>query len=270
MVMRTVLGAMIAVPLAALPAAAEPAPVRATYDFYFGGLHVLTAAAEYGRSREDYSVTAEAVTRGIVSVFFDWKGWTQSTGRFEQGRAVPERHESRGTDDGETRRMALSYDADGDVVDILVDPAPDLEEVTPLPEGAELGTVDPLTVIAELGGAVSSGGSCDGAYSVFDGKRRYELSVSDAGRVPLEANSYSVFSGTALACQVDYQMMGGERREKNKYSRTARDRIVFVAPPFDGVEPIPVALKIETDYGTLMAHLTSVEAGDRRLALPTD
>jgi hypothetical protein len=244
--------------------------VTASYNVFFGGFHVFSSTAEYANGAEGYNVSATGRTQGILDFFFEWTGETRTTGRFNGPRVTPKQHHSQGQVDGEVRRMTINYNDAGDVVDFVVEPTPDPEEVTPLPENAEVGTIDPLTVIADLGRSVSEGRGCAGTYSVFDGKRRYDLKISDKGETILKPTGYSVFSGPALACHVEWDMKGGARKEKNKYSQTARDRTVYVAAPFEGAEPIPVAVTIETDYGTVMAHLTSVESNGQRVALPTD
>ena len=256
--------------LAGSSVSADPQPVRARYDVYFGSFHVLSSTALYERGDTDYAVSATGRTQGILEFFFEWAGETRTTGRFNGPRVLPTLHESRGQGRSEERRMSIRYDDSGEVADFMVEPAPDPEDVTPLPENAEVGTVDPLTVFADVGRAVREGRGCAGTYAVFDGKRRYDLSIADRGEKVLEPSSFSVFSGPALACHVEWDMKGGARREKNKYSRTARNRTVYVAAPFEGAEPIPVAMTIETDYGTLMGHLTSVEADGKRLAAPID
>jgi hypothetical protein len=249
---------------------AKVQPVTASYDVYFGGFHVMSSTANYARGDTDYTVSATGRTQGILEFFFEWAGETRTIGRFNGPHVLPTLHESRGQGSSEERRMSIRYDETGEVVDFVVEPTPDPEEITPLPENAEVGTIDPLTVFADLGRSVSEGRGCSGTYAVFDGKRRYDLKISDRGEKVLKPTSYSVFSGPALACHVEWEMQGGARREKNKYSRTARDRTVYVAAPFEGAEPIPVAMTIETDYGTLMAHLTSVAAGGKQLTVPTN
>ncbi|MEX2617389.1 MAG: DUF3108 domain-containing protein [Alphaproteobacteria bacterium] len=249
---------------------ADSQPLRAKYDVYFGSFHVLSSTALYERGDGEYVVSATGRTRGILEFFFKWAGETRTTGRFNGPQVLPTLHESRGQGRSEERRMSIRYDDSGEVADLVVEPTPDPEDVTPLPENAEVGTVDPLTVFADLGRAISEGRGCAGTYAVFDGKRRYDVTISDRGEKVLEPTSHSAFSGPALICHVEWDMKGGARREKNKYSRTARDRTVYVAAPFEGAEPIPVAMTIETDYGTLTGHLTSVEADGKRLAVPND
>lgn len=241
------------------PALAAGGPMRATYEVYFGGLHILSAESEFAPETRRYAVTAKAETRGILSVFFGWRGETRSAGRFDGRRAVPDRHTNFGWRGDEQRSVILTYGPDGEVTETRIDPAPDPEEVTALPEDAETGTIDPLTVIAQVSRTMSQTGTCDGEFAVFDGRRRYDLRVSDQGMETLPATSYSIFSGEARRCRVEYAMLGGERKDPSKYSKTARDRVVYVARPVKDAPAIPVALKIETDFGTLMAHLTGVE-----------
>lgn len=241
-------------------ASAATGPIRATYEVYFGGLHILSAESEFAPESSRYAVTAKAETRGILDVFFGWRGETRSAGRFDGSRAVPGRHTNFGWRGEEQRSVILTYGPDGEVAETRIDPAPDPEEVTALPEDAELGTIDPLTVIAQLSHTMSRAGTCNGEFAVFDGRRRYDLRVTDRGMETLPATSYSIFSGEARHCRVDYAMLGGARKDPSKYSETAWDRVVYVARPVADGPAIPVALKIETDFGTLMAHLTGVEA----------
>ncbi len=241
------------------PLAAETEPVRARYDVYFGGLHILSAESEFTPGLHGYSVIARSKTEGMLSVLWDWRGETRSQGRFVDGRAIPEVHKNFGLRGDEEKIVELTYDPEGEVRGVRVDPPLDTEEVTELPENAEVGTVDPLSVVAQISYAIGTQGLCAGEFAVFDGRRRYDLKVTDQGPAVLPETSYSIFSGEAKACGVEYSLLGGERREKSKYAKTARERVVYVAHPVPGGPAMPVALKIETDFGTLMAHLTELK-----------
>lgn len=250
--------------------AEETDPVVMTYEVYFGGLHVLSATAELDRTDTRYRLAAKGQTQGILDFFFSWHGTTESQGAFADAGPVPARHRNHGYRGEKERKVALDYDSDGTVTAVSVEPPPDLEEVNALPEDAEIGTIDPLSVIAGLSEALTQGAACTGEFAVFDGRRRYDLMVTDQGPRHFDANSYSVFQGEARACGIDYQVLGGDRKEKSKYVKTARDRVVYVARPLEEAPAIPVRAKFETDFGTVMAHLTSVSAGGKQLALKTD
>ncbi|RVU38395.1 DUF3108 domain-containing protein [Hwanghaeella grinnelliae] len=263
--------AIAAASFVATPASAEDTdPVVMTYEVYFGGLHVLSAEAELDRTDRRYRLVAQGETQGILDFFFSWRGNTESIGKFEAGGPVPARHRNHGYREDRVRKVALAYDGSGDVAAVLVEPPPDLEEVNALPDDAEIGTMDPLSVIAGLSESLTQGAACSGVFQVFDGRRRYDLTVTDKGTQNFEANDYSVFQGEARACGIEYELLGGDRKEKSKYVKTAHDRVVYVGRPLDEAPAIPVRAKIETDYGTVMAHLTSIAAGGKQLALKND
>lgn len=254
-----VLGATL---ITALPAAAEP--VSADYQVYFGGLHVLSAEAKLERGGGSYRLVAAAETQGLASWLNPWKGTTESRGLLAAGKVIPRYHLNWGTDedsDSGASLVKLSYDAAGDIVDSVVQPEQDREDRHPLPADAGKGTLDPLSVIAGLGELLQKGGRCEGRFAVFDGRKRYDLIVTDAGERMLEPTSYSIYAGPARGCRLDYEMLGGHRIDRNKYVETARERLVWVARPTPDAPPIPVRLEIETAYGTLMGHLTGFAKG---------
>jgi len=256
---------------AATPGAAESTdPVEMTYEVFFGGFHIVSARAALNRNTAAYTLTADANSRGMLDFFFSWHGQTRTQGRFVEGEAVPLEHKNFGIWNGEERVVEVSYDGEGTVEGVLVEPPPDLEEVNALPDDAEVGTVDPLSVIAQLSEAMTRGDQCAGTFNVFDGKRRYDLTVTDRGTEIFEPNDYSIFEGAAQACEVEFTLLGGDRKEKSKYAKTARNRVVYVGRPIEDAPAIPVRLRIETAYGVLMAHLTSVSAGGRQQALKPD
>lgn len=263
--------AFAAMLFAAGPAQSEDTdPVVMTYEVYFGGLHVLSAKAELDRTDRRYRLEAQGETQGILDFFFSWRGHTESVGKFAPEGPVPARHRNHGYREDRVRKVALAYDGAGDVAAVLVEPPPDLEEVNALPDDAEFGTIDPLSVIAGLSETLTQGAACSGVFQVFDGRRRYDLRVTDKGTQNFEANDYSIFHGEARACGIEYELLGGDRKEKSKYVKTARDRVVYVGRPLPEAPAIPVRAKIETDFGTVMAHLTSVAAGGKQLALKSD
>lgn len=248
----------------------ETDPIVMTYEVYFGGLHIASATAELDRTDSGYRLAAKGHTQGILDFFFSWHGHTESVGAFAEGGPVPARHRNHGYRGERERKVALAYDGSGDVAAVLVEPPPDPEEVNALPDDAEAGTIDPLSVIAGLSETLTQGAECSGEFRVFDGRRRYDLIVTDEGTQHFEANNYSIFSGEARACGIEYRLLGGDRKEKSKYVETARDRVVYVGRPLAEAPAIPVRAKIETDFGTAMAHLTSVSAGGKQLALQAD
>ena len=244
---------------AAGPAQAQPFSVN--YEFFFGGFHVMNAEANWEQTAGSYTIAGSAETQGFVGWLHPWKGNTSSEGRIDGDKVIPARHENWGLADKGERIVELTYDSDGDLSNALVQPEQDWEERFPLPENAGDGTVDPLSVIAGLSQLLQENGRCEGEFAVFDGRKRYNLFVSDAGETDLEPSDYSIYAGPAHGCRLEYELLGGHSVERNKYADTAHDRVVWVARPEQGAPLVPVRLEIETDYGTLMGHLTGFGHG---------
>ena len=252
-------GLLLAAAASVSPARADPMSAR--YEVYFGGFHVLNADTLWLRSASGYRIAAQAETQGFLGWLNPWKGNTESRGRLDAGKIIPQHHENRGTSERGEKLVILRYGPDGDVTETVVEPELDWVDRHPLPADAGQGTLDPLSVIAGLSEVLQDDGRCEGAFSVFDGRRRYDLTVTDAGETELEPTSYSIYAGQARGCRLDYELLGGHRIERNKYAATARERIIWVARPEDGAPLIPVRLQIETAYGTVMGHLTGFERG---------
>ena len=239
---------------------------QADYKVYFGGFNILNAAATIELNSEGYRIETKSATDGILDLFFEWKGQATSTGRFLNQHPIPLMHINLGHRKNDERKTILSYGPNGEITSAEVHPAPDFSEVFPLPINAKYETVDPLTVILALNRRLEKGFDCNANFPVFDGRRRYDLTLEDKGQTILMKNPFSIFSGSARVCKIDLHMIGGHRREKSKYSSSAKEKLVFVARPVKRGPLIPVGLTIETAFGTLMAHLVSISDLSRNKA----
>lgn len=247
----------------------DPARIDLVYAVYAGGFHVLDAHAYHIRQGGRYDIGAGARTEGFLDWLFSWEGRATSAGRLKGPSAVPDRHENWGHFNGADRRVLVTYDQDGTVAFVERDPEPDWEELHPLPEDAPVGTVDPLSLVAQVAAHIDTGGSCEGTFPVFDGKRRYNLIADDKGIENLPENGYSIFQGPALKCRLDYEMLGGNRKEVSDVAKSAQNRDIWVAQVFDDGPSIPVRLRIETSFGVIFGHLTEARIGNRKISLDT-
>lgn len=237
------------------------------YEAYFGGFHVASGRTEIQWTDDGYRATARARARGLLDWYAGWVGEAQSQGGFmDDGQPAPARHSNEGFWRGNVRANELTYGADGTIALQQVSP-PDPNKLTPIPEETIPGTIDPITAILTLSRALRDAYECAGELPVYDGRRRYDLTLEPVGRRVLEPNSYSVFSGEALECRVSVERIGGFRLEQSRYTETAGERIVFVASPIGDAPPVPVRIHVKTDYGDLIVHLTAVRYDGSEVAL---
>ncbi len=242
-------------------------PLTLEYEAYFGGFHVASGRTSIELQGDAYTITGQARARGMLDWYSGWQGNAVSEGRIgADGSIVPMTHDNGGLWRGSKRRNSLVFKPDGSV-DVNQESPPDPEKLTPIPPASIPGTVDPISAILFLAGVIEKGGACTGSIPIYDGRRRYDLSVSEGETRTFEHNEYTIFAGEATACEVEFQKIGGFRVEQSKYSQTARDRIVWVARPFPGAPPIPVRVDVETDFGQLVVHLTAARHSGREIAL---
>lgn len=242
-------------------------PLMLEYEAYFGGFHVASGRTSIALKEEGYTITGKARARGLLDWYSGWQGKAVSKGRIGADGAVqPVIHDNGGVWRGSTRRNALVFKPDGSV-DVEQESPPDPNKLTPIPPASIPGTVDPISAILFLAGVIEKGGDCNGSIPIYDGRRRYDLSVTAGETRVFEKNDYTIFSGEAMACEVEFRKIGGFRKEQSKYSRTARDRTVWVARPLPDAPPIPVRVDVETDFGQLVVHLTAARHGGNEIAL---
>jgi hypothetical protein len=87
-------------------------------------------------------------------------------------------------------------------------------ELTPVPEESIVNTIDPFTPVFEIGRKLEETRRCEGSYRIFDGIRRYDLTIKDGGSVTLQADKPGNFSGQAHQCDITVARIGGFSTKK--------------------------------------------------------
>ena len=241
---------------------AKSKTIVADYTFYFGGFTILQAKTTIELRRKSYKVVSKSKTDGLLNLVYEWSGQATSNGNFLEWRSVPRLHQNVGQRAGNVRKTVLSYKSSGELGSSDIQPPPDLSEVFPIPRGLVKETIDPLTAIVEINRRLERGMGCNGTFQVFDGRRRYDLTLADRGEFTLKQTPFSSFQGKALVCAINVNMLGGHRREKSKYAETSGEKLVYVGRPLKDGPILPVGLRVETAFGTLTGHLVSIKKLD--------
>jgi len=243
------------------------------YEIYFGGMHLVSAQARLEMDGDDgYRVVGGARTRGWVNWLYGFKSESTTVGVVNGADARPMLHEQVAAwDDGE-RSIKLTYEDDGKVVFNVTEQRDedDDDRFTPLDPATLDNTIDPVTAFVAMSRRLEAGESCNATFEIFDGKRRYDVVLTDQAPKVIEPSDFSVFSGEAIGCHLEYEKIGGFWIGENKYRDTARNRVIWVGRPIENGPPVPVQMTIETGFGSLVTHLTHVRVGGQELALNVD
>jgi hypothetical protein len=200
---------------------------------------------------ERYRASSEMETVGIVGTVFPWRSEATSEGSRRQSSLWPLRHRSQGVYRGERRVVELDY-RDGGTVEARVEPAPEHDWRESVPVELQRTTIDPLTAALAV-----MASDCDGSLPVFDGRRRYDLELSDLGEGEVEASSYHLYAGEARRCRALVKALGGFWRDDPRHSEKPTTLDYWIAAPRRDLPPLPVYLELSGQRGTLSIHLTA-------------
>ncbi|MFP5516138.1 MAG: DUF3108 domain-containing protein [Alphaproteobacteria bacterium] len=249
-------------PLAASAAMAEP--LKATYRVFVGGVTALDVDATLETTGDRYRIAVSAVTGGTIGRLFTWKTESQSDGLRQGDDLRPTGHRQSSQFRGEPRTVTLTYGPQGDV-SASVTPPPETDNREPVPPALQRGTLDPLSAVLDLLFAVGASERCDRSLPVFDGRRRYDMMFTEVGRRIVDPSRYSVFAGIAQQCRVSYRPVAGYGKSGptgrfwQRSSPADRPPVdLWLAPVAAGYPPLPVRLETDSDFGSVVVHLTGV------------
>lgn len=263
------------------PAAADPAKDPAStknlsldYSVYAGGLRALTASLAMDLGKSAYDVALEAQTQGFIGSLFPWKARYETIGRTDGQKLRPVVHQAESTWKKSVNTVEMAYDGRG-----VFKSKKETENSKSKPQSKDAlaksaviasNAVDVLTGTMQILRNVDMAHGCNTKSQVFDGKRRFNIIFADKGLETLRPNRLSSFEGQARKCQVTVEPVAGFKDKDKKRGWMAvqehtrqRSRLptVWLAPLDGNKGPlVPVRMEIASEYGSVVAHLTSVSA----------
>ena len=246
--------------------AAETMPPRIvdlTYEVYLGGLHIFTFDVDMALQPDRYRMTAEGATQGMVGWLYAWQTKLAAEGLDRDGRIEPQRYDVESNWQGNQRTVQLGF-AEGGRYDLqrTPPPEPDLDIEGELPESLPDGTVDPLSLAVAASRALQQNGRCDQTMPVFDGRRRYDLTLKHIDEATLPPNEYSVYHGPAVRCSFSMKRISGFRKSwktKRQVDADASAPTIWVAAIRADLPPLPVRYDGAIALGNIVIHLTKAQ-----------
>jgi hypothetical protein len=250
----------------------SPAPARAaevasarvvdlTYRAYLGGLHIFTFDVGMTLQPDRYRVTAEGGTQGMVGWLYGWQTKAAAEGLDRNGRIEPQRYDVESNWQGTARTVQLGF-AEAGRYDLqqTPPPEPDPDIEGELPELLPDGTVDPLSLAIAASRALEQNGRCDQTVPVFDGRRRYDLTLTHIDAATLPQSEYSIYQGPAVRCSFSMKRISGFRKSwKTRRPVDASPPTIWVAAIREGLPPVPVRYDGAIALGNIVIHLTRAQ-----------
>lgn len=264
---RLIAGFCLAVALSvAAPARADETNLDLTYDVYAGGFKALHAVyrAQFDAGAYDIDLTSE--TQGFIGTIFPWRGIYKTAGHTAESRHVPDQHTSRSIWRKKEKMTEQTYAPDGTLLKVTTQENGKTTVKRDIDKKLSQDAVDLLTGTLMMIRQAPDSGACDRTFTVFDGRRRFAITLSGGEMDDIRKSDYSVFAGPALRCTITVKPLAGFREKDQKrgwmavqnhtMARKKPPTIWFARLAKDG-PVLPVRMEINSDYGAAVAHLSA-------------
>lgn len=245
----------------------EPKKLGLRYDVYAGGFKALNANLELDLTQQAYDIGLNAETDGFIGSIFPWKGSYATSGHSDEGVLIPTVSTARSSWRSEVKMTELNYDPKGNLLKTTVQQG---ERTVVKRNDDESGQTMAKDAVDMLTGALlmmqnaKNTEKCEGTFPVFDGKRRYNITLKDDGKETIQKSKYSRFTGEALRCTLKVEPVAGfkEKDKKRGWMAVQSHTEELKKPPtiwFAHLEEkgpvVPVRMEINSTYGAVVAHL---------------
>jgi hypothetical protein len=243
----------------ALPAAADGG-AKLDYEVWAGGIRVLEAEIVMRTDQGRYRMELTADLVGPPSWVEEYHLKAFSEGVVGEAGPEPEIYRLESENGDDSHWVQLAY-ADG-MPSVDADTNLEKKKREPVEDALKQDSVDPLTGLLSLVLQVAGAGSCEGLVPVFDGRRRFDVSLTDQGTGEQPKSRYNAYEGPTQRCAVTLKPIAGYRYSGTDKQQFPAEVILQGASIVDGMPPLPVRLDTENSYGALILHLVDYEAID--------
>ena len=256
------LGAILAVATSALtlfgssPIQAQQARYR--YAGFLQDAQVLTLQFEMAAADPSaYQVNMGGDMIGMLAGMYPFHMQLTSQGRFDGEASLPSHYRSDVSTAEQRNVVTLTYSAGGNVE--MTDQPATQEGKNAFVRGLVRGTMDPLSAVAMIARKIRAGQPCNGRIPVFDGVRRFDLSLTAIpSSIAPPRNLPVALKSLPRGCDAALTLISGFPQsavEAGVYPKTAR---FWFTTELNS--SWPVLLRIDADSGLGHLHMDFVSA----------
>ncbi|MET0547546.1 MAG: DUF3108 domain-containing protein [Caulobacterales bacterium] len=263
--------------IAPMPSAAEAAPtapqqptiivtadglppgtrqVTTSYEGSWNGFATLDIAVAATITPKAYAVVANLTPEGLTELTSHLRKSTtyqaRSSGEMTPSGATPVYYFHHGGKRG--REVELKFSPKGVVT--KAKPVFGNFGDPPASPAQKREAMDSLTAAITMATA-NSDNVCSRTLKIFDGKARYNLTLTPAGSQKISTPGYK---GATLKCHAQYTRVAGyDRPKKNEKPLVEKPFTIWFAPAPNGLQ-IPARIKMDSNFGPISVTLQYMEA----------
>tara|TARA_B100000686_G_scaffold320065_1_gene371350 strand:- start:946 stop:1776 length:831 start_codon:yes stop_codon:yes gene_type:complete len=254
----------------ATPAFSQSAQTRSLeYNVFAGGVEALRADFDIAEKNSGQTeIDVEVETDGFIGTLFPWEGTYKTIGANLDPVFRPDQHTSTTEWRGDPKYKTLTFQ-DGRAVSYSEVKGKDRVQKNDIAPEMTENAVDLLSGLMILFNKVEAENTCNTAATVFDGKRKFNVQLTDPVQDQVTASEYSRYTGPALRCTITVVPLEGfSERDQDKgwmavQNHTAkRGKLpqIWFADLFNDSAMLPVRMEINSAYGGVVAHLAQYSA----------
>lgn len=241
-------------PAAIASSASTTRTLTTSYDASWTGLSALHITVAVSMTPTAYSATAHLKPAGLTSITNHLRKSTtytaQSRGVFKSaGDALPAHYNHQG---GKKNRQ-VSVDFSSREVKVSAIPIFGSMGDPAASAAQRLEAVDSLSAIVSLISATPED-ACSQNLKIFDGRARYNLSLSPAGAEQIKVDG---FKGTATKCTIAYKRIAGFEKKKDEKPLFDKPVSIWFAPTSNGLMA-PAKVTVDSNWGPITITLKSM------------
>lgn len=255
------LAALIAsagVPVAA-PARAEPWPsqVVATYRIEFNGFDIGQFEFNSAVAGSGYTVSGDARLSALLGAF-QWKGVTQTSGTLAGDAPRPAGYTFDYAGTGKQGAIRMGFTGDSVTHLAISPPQPPQPGVTQITQQHLKGVLDPLSALMAIARS-DSANPCGRRLAIFDGKQRFDLTLSFKRQERVSELRPSGQPGVAYVCKVRYTPIAGHKANEETRTLAATHEIEVSLRPIPSANLfVPHQISMPTGAGTVRIRAQQV------------
>jgi hypothetical protein len=244
----------------------------ARYTVSLAGVQIGRGAWAIEIADDHYTAALSGVASGLLRFFSKGEGTGAVRGIVTEGRLVPMGYMARIASDKRSEEVSFNLDS-GTVKDLAIVPEPVVNpERVPVTEAHLRGVIDPMTsALVRVGGTNESVGpeACAHGASVFDGRLRYDLTMSFKRIENVKADKG--YRGPVAVCGVYFTPVAGyiPGRPAIKHLTEQKDMEIWLAPIIGTRVVVPYRFSLPTPLGQGVLQATSFQSEAVPHLIPT-
>lgn len=246
-----------------LSAEAWPDRVDATYKIAFNGIEIGKFDFHSEISGNSYVAQGDARISALLGAF-KWQGATRSSGQVGNLAPKPAGYTFDFRSTGRDGSIKMGFQ-NGNVTNVTALPQkPPSPGTIPVKDQHLVGVLDPLSAVLALS-RTSNSNPCGRKISVFDGKQRFDLSLTYVRQQAVAEARPSGQPGVAFVCKVKYHPIAGHSMNEESRQMSHNDGIeVAFRPVPSAALYVPHSISIATMAGTATLTAERIQIQTRR------